>query len=192
MERPRTYSFPTSILILLTILSIFFILGWFIGGCTSEKEEVIRERIIRDTTTLIKVDTITFTKVVEVERVRVDTVYYRLDDGKDVSIPIDEYRFTKDGVYDITARGYGVTLPSVTVFPTTETKYITNTIEREVLVRKWDFYLGGGIYGFSNKVAPMVGLCVKTPNRWLLSANVGICDNKFAYGASVYYRLGKK
>ena len=186
MERPRTYSFPTSILILLIILSIFFVLGWFIGGCTSEKEEVIRERIIRDTTTLIKVDTITFTKVVEVERVRVDTVFYRLDDGKDVAIPIDEYRFTKDGVYDITARGYGVTLPSVTVFPTTETKYITNTIEREVLVRKWDFYLGGGIYGFNNKVAPMVGLCVKTPNRWLLSANVGICDNKFAYGASVY------
>ena len=106
----------------------------------------------------------------------------------------DEYYTTQseDGVYDITARGYGVTLPSVTVFPTTETKYITNTIEREVLVRKWDFYLGGGIYGFNNKVAPMVGLCVKTPNRWLLSANVGICDNKFAYGASVYYRLGKK
>ena len=136
MERPRTYSFPTSILILLTILSIFFILGWFIGGCTSEKEEVIRERIIRDTTTLIKVDTITFTKVVEVERVRVDTVFYRLDDGKDVAIPIDEYRFTKDGVYDITARGYRVRLPSVTVFLTTETKTRTNRRERGVEARK--------------------------------------------------------
>lgn len=194
MEAPKAYNSFLGIISCLGVFLLSFFSGWLVGGCTKSKSEpIIKEKIVRDTTLVIKVDTLVLTKIHKVEERVVDTVYVSQKDTSKNSfpIPISEYRFQEDGVYDIIARGYNVSIPSVTVYPKSETKYITTTIEREVESRRWGCYLGGGIYAFNGKVAPMIGLSVKSPNRWLLSGNVGVCDSKIVGGASLYYRLGK-
>lgn len=151
--------------------------------------EVIKHKT--DSLIVVKHDTLTITKVVEVEKKVVDTVYVK-SEGDSTPIPISEYRFFKPNEYDITARGFNVTMPSITVFPKTITKTVTNTIEKEVAIHKWEIYGGFGIWRFKDEWIPNIGLAAKAPKNLLLAANLGYYDKNLLYGGTVYYNFGKK
>ncbi|MGN1155445.1 MAG: DUF6808 domain-containing protein [Agathobacter sp.] len=172
-----------SIIVVLAILS-------FIGFSRNERKV---DSVIEKTDTLIttKVDTIMMTDIRYVEKKVVDTVYVRSIGGEQSSLPMYDYRFRKDGIYDITAYGYGVLLKSVSVYPETKTYMITNTTEKVIEKKSWDVYLGAGITAYDNAVIPSINLTVKTPNRWLFGANIGYGAYGLSYGCMVSYRLDK-
>ena len=145
-----------------------------------------------DTLYRTRVDTMVVEKPVVKEKKVVEEKIIYIHDTIKVAIPISEYRFFEDGLYDITARGYEVSLSNVTVFPKTEYTTITTTTEKTIYKDAWDCYLGAGIWAFNKEVVPTVNLIVKAPNRWLLGANIGWYNKQPIYGGSVNYKiLGK-
>lgn len=158
----------------------------------SRPQKVI-ENIVerRDTTIVTKIDTIVNTDVRYVERRVVDTIYVTTNESGFGIVPMYDYHFKKNGIYDIWAYGYGVIMRNVTVYPMTRTVYVNKTIEKEIIRKNWDCYLGLGISALNNKVIPNISIAVKTPNRWLLTANLGYCDIGVQYGFGIMYRLGK-
>ena len=165
-----------------------FLLGFFLRKDRVEYETKI-ETII-DTT--IRVDTLVVEKpVVKTEKVVAEKIIYVHDTIK-VAIPISEYRFFEDGLYDITARGYEVSLSNVTVFPKTVFETITNTVETTVYKDTWNLYLGAEIWAFNRQVVPSVNLTLKTPKKWLLGVKIGYYEGGVVYGGQIGYKiLGK-
>lgn len=145
-----------------------------------------------DTLFLTRVDTFVVEKpVVKTKKVVEEKIIYVHDTVK-VVIPISEYRFFEDGIYDITARGYEVSLSSIIVFPKTEFRTITNTVETTIYKDSWNLYFGAGIWAFNDQVVPTVNLSLKTPKMWLISLNAGYCDGHLIYGGQFSYKiLGK-
>ena len=145
-----------------------------------------------DTLYKIRVDTLVVEKpVVKTEKVVAEKIIYVHDTIK-VSIPISEYRFFEDGLYDITARGYEVSLSNVTVFPKTEYATITTTTEKTIYKDTWNLYLGAEIWAFNRQVVPSVNLTLKTPKKWLFGAKIGYYNKRPIYGGSINYKiLGK-
>lgn len=169
-------------------LVVAFLLGFFLRKDRVEYETKI-ETII-DTT--IRVDTLVVEKpVVKTEKVVAEKIIYVHDTIK-VAIPISEYRFFEDGLYDITARGYEVSLSNVTVFPKTEYRTVTNTVETTVYKDTWNLYLGAEIWAFNRQVVPSVNLTLKTPKKWLLGVKIGYYEGGVVYGGQIGYKiLGK-
>lgn len=163
-----------------------------LGVSLSRPDKVVEvTKHLTDSITVVKHDTLTITKVVEVEKKVVDTVYVKSEPDS-TAIPISEYRFFKPNEYDITAKGFNVTMPSITVFPKTITTTVTNTIEKELIVHKWDVYGGFGIWRFKDEWIPNIGLAVKAPKDLLFTANLGYYEKNLLYGGTVYYNFGKK
>ena len=169
-------------------LVVAFLLGFFLRKDRVEYETKI-ETII-DTT--IRVDTLVVERpVVKTEKVVAEKIIYVHDTIK-VAIPISEYRFFEDGLYDITARGYEVSLSNVTVFPKTEYATITTTTEKTIYKDTWNLYLGAEIWAFNRQVVPSVNLTLKTPKKWLLGAKIGYYEGGVVYGGQISYKiLGK-
>lgn len=172
-------------IVVIIVVSFIAIIGF------SRPQKVV-ENIIerRDTTIVTKVDTIVNTDVRYVERMIVDTIYVTTNESGFGIVPMYDYHFKKEGRYDIWAYGHGVIMRNVTVYPMTRTVYVNNTIEKEIIQRKWDCYLGVGISLYSKEVIPTINLTIKTPNRWLFGANIGYCGNTLNYGGMIAYRLG--
>lgn len=145
-----------------------------------------------DTLFLTRVDTFVVEKpVVKTKKVVEEKIIYVHDTVK-VVIPISEYRFFQDGIYDITARGYDVSLSNVTVFPKTEYRTVTNTVETTVYKDAWNLYFGAGIWALNDQVVPTVNLSLKTPKMWLISLNTGYYNGGIVYGGQISYKiLGK-
>lgn len=139
-----------------------------------------------------RVDTLVVEKpVVKTEKVVEEKIIYVHDTIK-VAIPISEYRFFEDGLYDITARGYEVSLSNVTVFPKTEYTTITTTTEKTIYKDTWNLYLGAEIWAFNRQVVPSVNLTLKTPKKWLFGAKIGYYEGGVVYGGQISYKiLGK-
>ena len=169
-------------------LVVAFLLGFFLRKDRVEYETKI-ETII-DTT--IRVDTLVVEKpVVKTEKVVAEKIIYVHDTIK-VAIPISEYRFFEDGLYDITASGYEVSLSNVTVFPKTEYATITTTTEKTIYKDTWNLYLGAEIWAFNRQVVPSVNLTLKTPKKWLFGAKIGYYEGGVVYGGQISYKiLGK-
>lgn len=169
-------------------LVVAFLLGFFLRKDRVECETKI-ETII-DTT--IRIDTLVVEKpVVKTEKVVAEKIIYVHDTIK-VAIPISEYRFFEDGLYDITARGYEVSLSNVTVFPKTEYTTITTTTEKTIYKDTWNLYLGAEIWAFNRQVVPSVNLTLKTPKKWLFGAKIGYYEGGVVYGGQISYKiLGK-
>lgn len=177
-------------LIYIAVIAALLVL---LGVSLSRPDKVVEvTKHLTDSITIVKHDTLTITKVVEVEKNVVDTVYVKSEPDS-TPIPISEYRFFKPNEYDITARGFNVTMPSITVFPKTITTTVTNTIEKEVVLESaWSCYLGVGFWAFDKNIVPTVNLMVRTQNKWLFGANVGWYNGHPIYGGSVNYKiLGK-
>lgn len=169
-------------------LVVAFLLGLFIREDRVEYKTKV-ETII-DTT--IRIDTFVVEKpVVKTKKVVEEKIIYVHDTVK-VVIPISEYRFFQDGIYDITARGYDVSLSNVTVFPKTEYRTVTNTVETTIYKDTWNLYFGAGIWALNDQVVPTVNLSLKTPKMWLISLNTGYYNGDIVYGGQISYKiLGK-
>jgi hypothetical protein len=169
-------------------LVVAFLLGLFLREDRVEYKTKV-ETII-DTT--IRIDTFVVEKpVVKTKKVVEEKIIYVHDTVK-VVIPISEYRFFQDGIYDITARGYDVSLSNVTVFPKTEYRIVTNTVETTVYKDTWNLYLGAEIWAFNRQVVPSVNLTLKTPKKWLFGAKIGYYEGDVVYGGQISYKiLGK-
>lgn len=169
-------------------LVVAFLLGLFLREDRVEYKTKV-ETII-DTT--IRIDTFVVEKpVVKTKKVVEEKIIYVHDTVK-VIIPISEYRFFQDGIYDITARGYDVSLSNITVFPKTEYRTVTNTVETTVYKDTWNLYFGVGIWALNDQVVPTVNLSLKTPKMWLISLNAGYYNGGIVYGGQISYKiLGK-
>lgn len=153
-------------------------------------KEVEITKHVTDTLVVTRIDTIRFTDVEWKERQVLDTVYIPIPAGqKEIPIPISKYRFCAPNIYDITVTGYEVNLTDVTIFPKTEYRTITTTIEKEVMQYKWDFYFGCGITAINAQAAPTINFYVKAPKKWLFGANVGYFNGEYFYGCSINYRI---
>lgn len=169
-------------------LVVAFLLGFFLREDRVEYETKIET--ITDTT--IRIDTFVVEKPVVKEKKVVEEKIIYVHDTIKVAIPISEYRFFEDGLYDITARGYEVSLSNVTVFPKTEYTTITTTTEKTIYKDAWNCYLGVGIWAFDKEIVPTVNLTLKSPKKWLFSANVGYYNRSLIYGGQLSYKiLGK-
>lgn len=149
--------------------------------------EVVKHKT--DTTVVEKIDTIHLTKVVEKEKIVTDTTYIVVNDTIRVPIPISTYRFFEKNLYDITAKGYNVSLESVSVFPKTRYETITNTIEKEVAYNYWDFYLGLGLSYYNSECIPSISATVKSPRSFLFGANLGYYNKSMVVGATIQYKI---
>ena len=158
---------------------------------SGEPAKVI-EKKHTDTLVITKIDSVFIEKPVVKEKKVVEEKIIYVHDTVKVVIPISEYRFFQDGIYDITARGYDVSLSNVTVFPKTEYRTVTNTVETTVYKETWNLYFGAGIWAFDKEIVPTVNLALKTPKKWLFSANIGYYNRGLIYGGQVSYKiLGK-
>ena len=175
-------------------LVIIAVLVLILGLLLKRPEKVITEtKYLTDTTFVERIDTVEITKVVEVEKRVVDTTYITVRDSVLVPIPMNEYRFFQKGLYDITAYGYNVSLSNITVFPKTVYQTVTNTVEKEVLVKqKPSLFASVGIDHISGEFSPNVGLFLSWNSRWILGAKVGIYANNACYGACVGYNVLSK
>lgn len=182
-------SIKTHIIYLVIIAALVAILGL----AFSRPQKVVTEtKYVTDTTVVERIDTMVITKIKEVEKTVTDTAYIVVRDSIFVPIPMSDYRFSQKGLYDITAHGYNVSLSNVTVYPKTVTNTVTNTIEKEVVVKSWDFYIGAGFFALNKEVIPDVSLAVKSPNKWLFSLSTGYYNKGWFYGGTAYYKIGNK
>lgn len=148
--------------------------------------EVIKHQT--DSLIVVKHDTLTITKVVEVEKKVVDTVYVK-SEGDSIPIPISEYRFFKPNEYDITARGFNVTMPSITVFPKTIIKTVTNTIEKETTVYASSIFVFGGFSVISDAFYPKMGVGLSLKGKWLISGDFTLYQKRPLWSCSVGYNI---
>lgn len=173
----------------LIIAALLAVLG--ISLCRPERVETVVKHTT-DTLEVVVKDTVEITKVVtEVKKEPADTVWITVNDTTYVPVPMREYQFSSDGMFEFRVKGYNVNFIGCTIYPEVVYRTITNTIEKEILVKKWDFYLGAGFYALNEDVIPKVSFAVKAPNRWLFEANAGYYRKSLACGATVFYNLGK-
>lgn len=150
-------------------------------------EEVVRERV--DTLITTRIDTLTVTKVVEREKETIDTVYVMTEKEVLVPIPISRYEFYEEGLYNVIAAGYDVSIEEITVFPKTVYVNVDRVIEKTVMTNKWDLYLGGNVSHYRGELIPSISLSVKAPKKWLFSANMGYYDKSWLLGGTVQYKI---
>lgn len=156
-------------------------------------EPTVVEKHITDTTLVIKHDTTVITKVVtKVEKEPADTVYVTVRDSILVPVPRQEYTFSEPDLFDFRVKGFGVEFLDAKVYPKTVYQTITNTVEKQIYGNSWNCYLGVGIWAFDKEIVPTVNLTLKTPKKWLFSANVGYYNRSLIYGGQLSYKiLGK-
>lgn len=181
-----------NIIVHIVYLSVIAILSSLMYIHSSENKKIVEiERITTDTIVHERYDTIIVHNPIFIERELIDTIYVKTDSVGNAIIPISSYRFFEQDKYDITATGFNVALDKVSVFPKTKHSIITNTIEKEVLVYKWDIYGGIGISYIGKDFSPNIGVMVKSPQKWMIGAKVGIYDKRPTYEVLIQYKLTK-
>ena len=186
---PKIFLFTSFLSILLAIL--------FLSVSVSllkkrESNVVYVDRIIRDTTYLSIRDTLTITKFVTLEKEVKDTVYIVVKDSIKVPVPMSDYHFKEDGLYDIDVYGYNVKLNKVEVYPTTKIVTITQYIERSDYGKKredWDMYIKGGLEVFNGGCIPNIGLMLKTPKKASFGANIGYFNGDMTFEIEAGYKI---
>lgn len=169
-------------------LVVAFLLGLFLREDRVEYKTKV-ETII-DTT--IRIDTFVVEKpVVKTKKVIEEKIIYVHDTVK-VVIPISEYRFFQDGIYDITARGYDVSLSNVTVYPKTIYQTITNESTTTITKYRSSLFVNAGFSSICGDFYPKVGLGLSLKGKWLISGDLGLYEKNPIYGISVGYNVLQK
>ena len=122
-------------------------------------------KVIRDTTTVVKYDTIKITKPKYITQKIIDTMLVpvrdtiRLNDTTYITLPITQKEYKKDSLYRVLVSGYKPNLDLIEVYPKTITQTITNTVYKKPTKFGIGFSAGYGI-GLSNpaKPAPFIGV----------------------------------
>lgn len=176
----------------LIIIAVLVVMLGFLIQRPVQVSEVVKHTT--DTLIVVKRDTVTTTKIVEVvkDRVVVDTAYIRVNDTVFVPVPISSYHFKENNLYDITARGYNVSLESVTIFPKTVYKTITNTTETTKTVEAFALYAGAGLWYYNNKMIPHASIAAKIPKNWIISADLGYYNSNVIFGGTALYKFTQK
>ncbi len=182
---PKIFLFTSFLFMLIVIL---FLSVYVYHLKNKENNVVYVDKIVRDTTCLSIRDTMTITKFVTLEKEVKDTVYIVAKDSIKVPVPMSDYNFKEDGLYDIDVYGYNVKLNKVEIYPQTKIVTITNTIDRKPK-EDWDCYIKGGLGAFNGGVIPKVGFMLKTPKKVSFGANMGYYNNNLAFDLEVGYKL---
>lgn len=171
-------------------LAIIGLLLYVLGLAFSRPEKVVTEvKHTSDTVEVIVHDTVTVTKVVTEVITNVDTLYLYVNDTTYVPVPINEYEFSSDMLFRFRVKGYNVDFIDATIYPEIVYRTVTNTVEKEVVVRTWDLYLGGGIWAFNNGLTPSVALSIKAPKNLLFGANLGYGKEGLLVGGTIQYKI---
>lgn len=152
-------------------------------------EPTVVEKHITDTTLVIKHDTTVVEKIAYKEKKIVDTVFITVRDSIFVPIPISEYRFKEDGLFDITARGYEVSLSNVTVLPKTEYRTITETKETTITKYGSSLFVFGGFSVILDTFSPKIGVGLSMKGKWLISGDISFYQKQPLYSASIGYNI---
>lgn len=174
--------------IFLLIVSTILLLILAIDSRKTSTNPINANNIIRDTN-IVSINSPLIIKDFKlVERKVKDTVYIVVKDSIKVPVPMSDYNFKEDGLYDIDVYGYNVKLNKVEVYPQTKIVTITNTIDK-TKKEDWDFYLRGGLGAFNGGVIPKVGFMLETPKRLSFGANMGYFNNGLAFDMEVGYKI---
>lgn len=182
---PKIFLFTSFLFMLIVILFLS------VSVCRLKNKEnnvVYVDKIIRDTTYLTIRDTMKITKFVTLEKEVKDTVYIVVKDSIKVPVPMYDYNFKEEGVYDIDVYGYNVKLNKVELYPQTKIVTITQTVEK-IAQEGWDCYLRGGFGAFNGGIVPKVGFMLKAPNRVSFGGNIGYYNNNLAFDIEVGYKI---
>lgn len=168
------------IVVILVLVALFF---------SSKRQINVVENRVTDTITKTLIDTVTKYVPTYVTKKTTDTIYLKANDESEVAIEIEQKHYQDDGVYDAWISGYQPRLDSIKTYPRVEYKTITNTITKEIYKSNIDFYTYIGFRKLDYKIGQVIGLTIKTPKRWIYSAEIGVMDNKMMYGFSLGYKL---
>ena len=122
-------------------------------------------KTIRDTTIVIKLDTVKILKPIYIKEKIVDTMLVavndtiRLNDTTYIALPITQKEYKKDSSYRVLVSGYKPNLDYIEVYPKTIIKTITNDIYHKNTRWGIGFSVGYGI-GLANPIrtTPFVGI----------------------------------
>ena len=122
-------------------------------------------KTIRDTTIVIKLDTVKILKPIYIKEKIVDTMLVavndtiRLNDTTYIALPITQKEYKKDSSYRVLVSGYKPNLDLIEVYPKTITETITNTVYKKPTRFGIGFSAGYGVFiGTPVKFAPFVGI----------------------------------
>lgn len=159
---------------------------------TERREPVVIEKRTTDTLIVTKTDTVTITKVETKIINQIDTTYIVVRDSIRVPIPISEYEFKKDGLFNFKVKGFDVSFISANVYPKTEYRTVTNTINTTIKEDKSALFVSGGFTVISETFVPQVSVDLSIKNKWLIEANVGVYKKQMIYGCKVGYNILNK
>lgn len=117
-------------------------------------------KIIRDTTTITRIDTFKINKPVYIREVVIDTFYIavldtlRINDTLYQPIVKTQKYYTESGKYDAWVSGYRPALDSINVFQ----KTVKETVTIRVPQKKWGVAAIGGYGVGKNGLSPYVGV----------------------------------
>ena len=174
--------------IFLLIVSIILLLILAIDSRKTSTNPINVNNVIRDTNIVSINSQLVIKDFKLVERKVKDTVYIESKDSILVPVPMYDYNFKEEGVYDIDVYGYNVKLNKVEVYPQTKIVTVTQTVEK-IAQEGWDCYLRGGFGAFNGGIVPKVGFMLKAPNRVSFGGNIGYYNNNLAFDLEVGYKI---
>ena len=120
---------------------------------------------VRDTTIVVRYDTIKIVKPVYIKEKIIDTMLVaindtiRLNDTTFIALPITQKEYKQDSLYRVLVSGYKPNLDYIEVYPKTITNTITNTIYKKPTKFGIGISAGYGVFiGTPVKFAPFVGI----------------------------------
>lgn len=171
--------------IVVGVLSVLLV--WSLN--TESGEPVVIEKHTADTLVIERIDTVTITKVKVIERPIHDTTYITIRDSIFVPIPLREYRFSEEGVFEFNVKGFDVSFISAQVYPNTITQVVTNTVETTNRENKSAIFIYGGFSFFGGSFFPKAGASISLKNKWLISGDIGLLNKEPIYGLHVGYNI---
>lgn len=152
----------------------------------TNRREVERTTVERDTTIVVKYDTIIDRKPKYIREIIVDTVY--VGDNGEIPIIMTQKRYTTKE-YDAWVSGYMPRLDSISIFNRTEYQTITNTITKEIYPKKMNIFAKVGVDMINNRISPNIGVDLKMKNGMYVGGKVGYYDKGVTYGVSLGYQI---
>lgn len=140
---------------------------------------------VTDTIYSVKHDTVFVEKPRYVTRKIVDTVFVESAKGDSVAIPIEQRYYNAQKFYDVWVSGYRVQLDSIKVYPRIEKHYITTEKTKVVYDNKPKLYVLGGLQALQGDIIPKISISLQTKNKWLITPEFGIYQNKPTYGINI-------
>lgn len=158
---------------------------------SSKRQIKVVENRVTDTTTIIRIDTITNYVPKYIVKKEIDTIYLPTNNEDKVAITIEQRHYQKKGMYDAWISGYLPSLDSIKTYPRIEYRTITNNVTKEIYKSTLDFYPYIGFRRFDDKIGQVIGLSIKMPKKWMYSGEIGVMDNKLMYGITVSYKINE-